>query len=260
MTMLDPAERSQRGAEAQRTLLAAAAPEPKTLFESSWRDFVFSEVWTRPGLDLRSRFLISIAGVYCVETPPDIAEAYIRGALSLKHVTLGEFREAALHLAIYAGWSAGAALDAAITRVAKAMGLPPAALAPLHDAPWDPATLRNAARAKFEAVTTFAAPAPITPFLEIGILDFTFGELWTRPGLDQRGRRWICLVAAGQSSSETPINSHVYGALKSGDATLAEMHEFVLQYAIHGGWPHASVMQGAVLQMAERIKQGLPFP
>ena len=58
MTLLDPAERTDTGVQAQTELLAAPAPEPRTLFESSWRDYIFAEVWTRPGLDRRSRYLI----------------------------------------------------------------------------------------------------------------------------------------------------------------------------------------------------------
>jgi 4-carboxymuconolactone decarboxylase len=46
--------------------------------------------------------------------------------------------------------------------------------------------------------------------------------------------------------------------MKSGNATLDEMNEFVLQYAIHAGWPRASVIQGAVLEQAKRIKDGQP--
>ena len=39
----------------------------------------------------------------------------------------------------------------------------------------------------------------------------------------------------------------------------SEMQEFVLQYAVDGGWPKASVMQAAVLEMAERVTKGLPY-
>lgn len=258
MTVLDPAERTQRGARQQSEVLGAPAPEPGTLFEASWRDFIFAEVWTRPGLDRRSRFLISVAGASCANATESL-DGYIRGALTLKTLTLAELREAALHLAAYAGWSRGAALDAAITRVADQLGLPPAPFAPICGAPSKPEERRAEGSANFEAVMTFNAPPPATPFFEVGILNFAFAELWMRPGLDQRSRRWITLLGVADSSSATPIRSHIYAAMKSGDATLAEMNEFVLQYAIHGGWPKASVIQGAVLEMAERIKQGLSY-
>jgi 4-carboxymuconolactone decarboxylase len=40
---------------------------------------------------------------------------------------------------------------------------------------------------------------------------------------------------------------------------VLEMFEFVLQYAIHGSWPKASVMQTVVAEMADKVEEGLPF-
>jgi len=259
MTLLDPKERSERGFRQQAELLAAPAPEPKTLYEASWRDFVFAEVWTRPGLDRRSRYLIAMASASKADTPQPILDGYIRGALSLKELSLAELREAALHYAVYAGWSRGGVLDAAITRVANALGLPAAPFPPIRAEPWDPETRIKEGQANFTAVMTFGGPPPVVAYFETGINNFVFGEMWRRPGLDERSRRWITLVAVSDSSSDIPIRSHIYAAMKSGNATVAEMHEFVLQYAIHCGWPKASVIQGAVFEMAERIKKGLSF-
>ena len=50
MSLPDPAERTRTGMRRQTELLGAPAPEPGTLLEASWRDYVFAEVWTRPGL------------------------------------------------------------------------------------------------------------------------------------------------------------------------------------------------------------------
>ncbi len=69
MTWLDPAARSARGSRQQSELTGLPASEPATLLQSTWRDFIFAEIWTRPALDLRSRFLISIAGAAGVNDP-----------------------------------------------------------------------------------------------------------------------------------------------------------------------------------------------
>lgn len=259
MSAPDPAERSRVGARRQSELLGASAPEPRTLMESSWRDYIFAEVWTRPGLDLRSRYLISISAAVCEGGHPDIVEGYIRGALKLGEITLPELREAALQLAVYAGWSRGVALDAAVTRVADDMGLPAAGYRPIREAPWDPQQRLAEGAANFFSVMTFPAPAPVTPYFEGGILNFVFGEVWMRPALDQRARRWITLVGVADSSAAAPIRTHTFAAMASGNASVPEMQEFVLQYAIHGGWPKASAMQAAVLEMGERVTKGLPY-
>lgn len=257
MALHDPQERTERGSRQQFSILAESAPDPKTLFEASWRDYVFAEVWTRPGLDLRSRYLITIASAAGNDTPAHILDGYVRGALTHQLLSLSELREVALHFAIYGGWSRGALIDAAITRVAEVLGLPAADYEPIRAETWDPQQRLQDGAASFADVMTFAGPPPVTTYFEGGILNFVFGEAWNRAGLDQRARRWVTLVGVLDSSSDTPIRTHIYGAMASGNASVEEMNEFVLQYAIHSGWPKASVAQGAVLEMAKKIQNGL---
>jgi 4-carboxymuconolactone decarboxylase len=257
MTLLDPAERTATGIRLQ-SRLAGAAPEPATPYEASWRDFVYAEIWSRPALDLRSRFLISSAGAAAVG---DIAatERYVRGALAGGYLTIAELREAALHSAVYSGWSCGGVIDGAVTRIAGELGLAPADYAPIRAAPWDPAVRHKEGAASFKAHMLFGGPPPQTAFFDGGILNFVFGEMWSRAGLDERSRRWLTLVGVGNSSSNIPIRSHVWSAMASGNASAEEMYEFVLQYSIHAGWPRGSVMQAAVMEQAPRVEKGLPF-
>jgi 4-carboxymuconolactone decarboxylase len=259
MSLLDPVERSRLGTQRQAELLGAPAPEPHTLFESSWRDYVFSEVWTRPGLDLRSRYLIAISCAVCQGGRQDVLDGYIRGALKRGELTLAELREAVLHLAVYGGWSRGAAFDTAVTRVARELELREPDYPPIRRDPWDPQQRITDGRAGFAAVMCFAAPQPVSPYIEGGIINFVFGEMWPRPGLDQRSRRWITLVGVADSVTTTPIRTHVHAAMASGNVTAQEMQEFVLQYAVDGSWPKASYLQGVVFEMAERVRKGLPY-
>jgi 4-carboxymuconolactone decarboxylase len=259
VSLLDPSERARIGKQQQEQLLDAPAPEPRTLFESSWRDYIFAEVWTRPGLDRRSRYLISISSAVCEGGCPEVVDGYVRGALQLGEVTLAELREAALQLAVYGGWSRGVAFDTAVTRVADKLGLPPADYPPIRAQPWDPEQRVAEGSANFKAAMIFPAPPPVTPYFGVGIVNFVFGEMWGRPGLDQRARRWVTLVGVADSSASTPIRTHTYAAMASGNASAGEMQEFVLQYAIHGSWPKASVMQAVVLEMADRVAKGLPY-
>ena len=258
MTALDPAERSERGARLQAELTGAAAPRPTTVFESSWRDFIYAEVWSRPALDLRSRFLIAMSSA-ANANDADATTRYARGALAGHYLSLPELREAALHTATYSGWTSGAVLDAAITRAAEALSLPPAPFLPLREKPWTAAERHAEGAANFRKHMLFAGPPATAAYFEGGILNFVFGEMWDRPGLDQRSRRWLTLVGVGNSSSSTPIHSHCWTAMASGNATRDEMDEFVLQYAIHAGWPKASVMQSAVMEQADRVAKNLPF-
>ncbi|MEB3982028.1 carboxymuconolactone decarboxylase family protein [Mycobacterium sp. 663a-19] len=99
------------------------------------------------------------------------------------------------------------------------------------------------ARAEYERIMTAASPEPAGAYLESGVIGYVFGEMWRRGVLTARDRRWITLTCVGAAGSITPIETHVYAALKSGDITYPEFDEFVLHFATQAGWPKASVMQ-----------------
>ncbi len=259
MSLLDPAQRSQAGSKQQARILAGEQAEPQTLLQSSWRDYVYAEVWNRPGLDLRARYLVSLAGEACEGARPDILDPLVKGALSNNEISLLELREAALHLAVYSGWSHGIALDESISRVEKALGLEPAEIPPLRAEPWDPEQRIADGTKSFADTMIFTPPPPVVPYFEAGILNFVFGEMWERPALDQRSRRWVTLVGVANSCARIPIRTHTYAAMASGNASAEEMHEFVLQYAVYCGWPKASVMQAAVFDMAKLVAEGKPY-
>jgi 4-carboxymuconolactone decarboxylase len=255
VSLLDPAERSARGAASGQEATGVALPEPTTLIEESWRDFIFSEVWTRPGLPRRMRFLVAMASACTCGFTDEQIDGFVRGALTSRELTLSELREGALHLGVYAGWGNGGKLDRAITRVQHELGLEPAKLDPIRGGPWDPKERNDKGHAEFDKVMTFPPGPPSTPYLE-GINNFVFGEMWCRRGLDEPSRRWITLVGVSESAADVPIASHVHAAMASGNCTPDEMLEFVLQYGTHAGWPKASRIQAEVLKQTEHVRQG----
>lgn len=258
MTMLDPQERTARGLSTQAEVTGRAATAPTTLLEESWRDFVFAEVWSRPGLPRRARFLVAIASAATANVDDARLDDFVRGALTSGELSGEELREAALHLAVYAGWGNGGRLDRSITRVAEELSLGTFEVPPIRAEPWDPAVRTQTGHNAFDKVMTFPPGPPATPYLE-GINNFVFGEMWVRPGLDERSRRWITLVGVCESAAEIPMASHIHAAMASGNCEPAEMLEFCLQYGTHAGWPKASRVQGVVLAMIPKVKQGLPW-
>lgn len=258
MSLLDNAERSARGAAIQAEV-TGRSDAPASLQQESWRDFVFAEVWSRPGLDRKARFLVSLASASFGAADDATMDGYVRGALQTGELSLRELREASLHLSIYGGWSRGDRLDRAISRVAQALGLKAEPIPPLRAAPWDPEVRTKEGMAEFTAVMTFPGGPSVTPYLE-AINNFVFGEMWPRyEGLDQRSRRWITLVGVCESSTEIPLKSHIHAAMASGNCQPAEMQEFVLQYGIHAGWPKASIVQSVVFEMIKKVEAGLPW-
>ncbi|MBV1686827.1 carboxymuconolactone decarboxylase family protein [Novosphingobium sp. G106] len=254
--LLDPRERTDRGIALQAEVNGQSPAPAGTPVEESVRDFVYAEVWSRPGLDRRSRYLISMAGAVMSAAGDAMIDGYVRGALKSGELSLAELREAALHLSVYGGWPRGQELDAAINRAQQALGLKPAECPPIRGEAWDPVERGEKGQAEFTKTMTFPGGPSSNPFQE-AINNFVFGEMWWRPGLDERARRWITLVAVANSAAEIPIKSHFYAGMKSGNCTREEMLEFSLQYGVHAGWPRASLVNGIIMQMAQKVEAGL---
>jgi len=108
-------------------------------------------------------------------------------------------------------------------------------------------------RRRYREVMVSDAPPPLTPYLDKGVVDSVFGELWDRPGLARRDRRWITLACVAAAAVDEPIKQHVYAALASGDITREEFQEFVLHFAYYAGWPRASALEMAYYEACARI-------
>ena len=105
----------------------------------------------------------------------------------------------------------------------------------------------------YRAVMAIDPPAATTPF-EVATREFVFGEVWRRPGLHRRDRRWVTLSCVAAADSPEPIEQHVYAAMKSGDIELPAMLEFVLHFAVYCGWPKASHVEGVIRRQWMRIR------
>lgn len=120
---------------------------------------------------------------------------------------------------------------------------------------------RAVARAEYEHIMGSASPDPAGAYLEAGVIGYVFGEMWRRGVLTPRDRRWITLTCVGAAGAITPIETHVYAALKSGDITYCEFDEFVLHFGTQAGWPKASTMQMygmmAVYKISEETGEAL---
>lgn len=83
-----------------------------TDFTQPLQDFVnehaWGSVWTREGLPLKTRSLITLAALTALKAPQEL-KGHVRGALN-NGCTVEEIRETLLHCAVYAG--APAAIDA----------------------------------------------------------------------------------------------------------------------------------------------------
>ena len=164
-------------------IAGAASPEPRTLMESSWRDYDFLGVWTRRDR-IADRATSSPYARRSVRAPAKTSWTPRRRSVKLGDISLSELREATLQLAVYAGWSRGVALDEAVNtrwRVRSA---------------WRPALIHrsggalDSARRLADGAASFGfrhdvsgASTSHTAYFQGGIINFVFAEVWMRPAI-----------------------------------------------------------------------------
>jgi 4-carboxymuconolactone decarboxylase len=79
----------------------------------------------------------------------------------------------------------------------------------------------------------------IAPDLADWIVDFSYGDVMARPGLDLRSRQFATIAALTALGNAQPqLKVHIAGALKVG-CTPGEIVEVILQMAVFAGFPAA---------------------
>lgn len=84
-------------------------------------EFCWGEVWTRPGLDRRSRSILNLGMIAALNRPEELA-THIRGAIT-NGVTKDEIKECFLQVAVYVGMPAGLGCFKIARQVFKEMGI-----------------------------------------------------------------------------------------------------------------------------------------
>jgi len=83
-----------------------------------------------------------------------------------------------------------------------------------------------------------AAEDPFTVELQQYVTETAWGGVWTRPGLDRRGRSLVCLGMLGALDKPRELKLHIRGALNNG-LSRDEIKEVLLQVAVYCGAPAA---------------------
>ena len=95
----------------------AAATDFNRPFEEVVTRYCFGDTWSRPGLDRKTRSLITLAALTAMVRPNQLRN-HVRGALA-NGVTREEIREVLLHTVVYAGVPAGVEAFTAAGEVLK---------------------------------------------------------------------------------------------------------------------------------------------
>ncbi len=85
-----------------------------------------------------------------------------------------------------------------------------------------------------------AAPDPLTAEFQDLITRYAWGEIWTRPGLDERTRRVLVLGTLVALGRWEEFRLHARAAATEGGMTADDIKEILLQQAIYCGVPAAN--------------------
>lgn len=87
------------------------------------------------------------------------------------------------------------------------------------------------------------------------IVDFAFGDIWSRPGLDRKTRSLLVVAMLATQGRPTALRAHIRGALNHG-ATREELVETLRTVAAYAGFPAAleawPVMEEVVAEVARK--------
>lgn len=252
----DPAA---RGRSTFADVMTFPAPDDSTPATTNLIDFVFGQVWQRPGLSRRDRRFVTLACVAAADAEASLRD-HVYAALNSGDVTITEMQEAVLHFAVYSGWPKASRFNMMVDeqweRIHRERGQavpPPAPLLPLPT-PSDPEQRLATGERAFRDVNCLPfVPTRDNPYSGAGILNFVFGEMWLRPGLGMRERRLMTVACVGFQDAPYPILSHVYAALKSRDISFDEMDELALHFSAYYGCAKASTLNDEIGRQKERV-------
>jgi 4-carboxymuconolactone decarboxylase len=231
-----------------RDVMTVEPPVGLSAAEETRLEYLFGEVWPRPGLSRRERRLVTLScAAFAVTAQPLIDHTY--AALKSDDLSIDELLEVVLHFAVYCGWPKASNLEMHVrqswAKVQQERGrdsmLPTRGVDELGENDWEKRLQRGAQ--EFIDVNLVQAPGRDSPFQHAGILNFVFGHVWMRPDLSRRDRRFVTVACVGVDEAPIPIQSHVGSALKSGDITKAEMDELIVQFRAYENDARADVLQ-----------------
>ena len=236
----------RQSGEATLTRLFGTADQAQG-FANLMTEPVFGGVWNRPGLAFGDRLLCTIAAL---ATGPRMRSLRRYIGAGLDHgLDAAAVREILVQASLYAGFSAAEETLAALAEILGDLGIDFPADPP-EDVSLEELTTRGADLMHTlhgaRAGQGYAAPDnPVTGALYPTAIQYGYGEIWFRPGLERRQRALVAV--AGFTALRLPEQVGKFGqsALNVG-LTKTEVIEAIIQTAPYTGFPPALNALGAL--------------
>lgn len=226
-------------------------------------EFAYGDLLFRDGLDSRAKQIAIVSMLATAGNRQDALRQNIEGALN-EGVKREELIEVLIQLSIYVGFPAALNAFTLANAVFKELdGRKEAASALPADAglPSEGRKERlDRGLAVLEKTSAAAGTAVINSFNDLApdlgrlIVEHSYGDIFSRPGLDLKTRELAAcsaMAAVATATTQVPLRVHVNAALTAG-ATPAEVIETLLNLIPYCGYP---VVQQAVKVASEEINK-----
>jgi 4-carboxymuconolactone decarboxylase len=210
-------------------------------------ELIYGAIWSRPGLALEDRMVCALAALGAIQRLPKLRR-HVAAALDLG-LAPRSIVEVLIQIGIYAGFAASEEAVEAASAVFSARGL-----VLTEDEAGDETLEGLAVRGRQlmqrlhgeRALQGYAAPGnPVTGALYPLAIQFGYGEIWFRPGLDLRQRALVAVAAFTALKLESQVGKFGQSALNMG-LSRGEVIEAVIQTAPLSGFAPALNALGAL--------------
>lgn len=204
------------------------------------RESIFGAVWARPGLELRYRMLATLSVLTCLQRLQQL-RTYINSALNMG---LGpqEVQEVFIHCSIYAGFPTAVNSLELAQEVFQQRGVtvPPMDVpeVSLEEMEARGQALRQSLMGDTDQGGYVAAADALAPDLRRLAVQYGFGGLYHRPGLDLKSRVVCAIAALTALRAEPQLRNFMKAGVRVG-LSRQEVVEVLMQTAPYAGFPAA---------------------
>ncbi|GHO46421.1 carboxymuconolactone decarboxylase family protein [Ktedonospora formicarum] len=204
-------------------------------------DFAYGDVISRPGLDLKTRQLCTVAALAAMGTAAPQLRYHVLGALNVGW-SAQEIVEVMLIAAVYAGFPAALNGITGAREVFIQQGMMPAASEVAHDeelSRYEHGMQALDQTSHGSGAAVIESLKDIAPDLGRFVVEFAYGDVIGRPTLDTKLTELTTIaMCTALGTAQPQLGVHINAALNVG-VTNEEIVETITQMAVYAGFPAA---------------------
>ena len=109
-------ERRRKGLDKMKEVYGWEMPDLPGDYFALTADHLFADIWSRPGLSMRDKRLVTLSVVTALGLP-DLAEIQVTAALQNQELSEDELREMAIFITHYVGFPLGSTFNTVVEKV-----------------------------------------------------------------------------------------------------------------------------------------------